>query len=134
MMLGTVLATVNVELVRAEPSAATRTALRTKPRAREATVPAAITEDARNSEGAEPRTSTGSDGSTGSGAASAVASLPLMPSRLRARRWGRAGPGRRGPRDRDRHRGRRVRPGARSGPAGRPAGLRPRTARRLRRR
>ena len=47
MMLGTVLATVKVELVRAEPRAATSTALRANPRAREATVPAAITLEER---------------------------------------------------------------------------------------
>src|SRR3954466_9420335 len=44
MMLGTVLATVNVSDVRCTPSAEAMAALRTKPRARDSVVPTAITE------------------------------------------------------------------------------------------
>jgi hypothetical protein len=85
-MLGTVLATVNVEFVRAEPSAATSTALRTN-RGRGGHRPRRHHRGGAQQRGRSPGRRPPSCGSTDP-APSAVASLPLMPSRPRARRWG----------------------------------------------
>ena len=71
MMFGIVLAVLKESAVAALPMAATMTALRTKPRARDATVPAAITDDARTRAPDRSCDGTAAAALVGSGAASA---------------------------------------------------------------